>query len=146
VASTIVGLRCGHSTNRRFDLVHDQVDRAGTQGRRLESPSDTRKDLLGGVQGNESAGMFHRCSTRDDSLNHGLFPRQKLQTFGANDLPAVGLAVLVTERSMKLAGHEGAVVAGRWLIHPVDTQLIPRAAGPRLTSDQLAVNEYRVSV
>lgn len=92
-------------------------------------PSDTRKDLLGGVQGNESAGMFHRCSTRDDSLSHGLFPRQKLQTFGANDLPAVGLAVLVTERSMKLAGHEGAVVAGRWLIHPVDTQLIPKGRG-----------------
>jgi hypothetical protein len=37
-ASTLVGLRCGNSTNRRFDLVHDQVDRVGAQGRRLESP------------------------------------------------------------------------------------------------------------
>ena len=39
VTSTFVGLRCGHSMNKRFDLVHDQVDRVGAQGRRLESPT-----------------------------------------------------------------------------------------------------------
>jgi len=60
VVSTIVGLCCGHSTNWRFDLLHDQVDRAATQGRRLES--SLRHALLLAAQ--RSDGSKHKSPVR----------------------------------------------------------------------------------
>jgi hypothetical protein len=36
--STLVGLRCDHTKNRRFDLVHDRVDWVGTHRNGFKSP------------------------------------------------------------------------------------------------------------
>ena len=67
----LAGLRCGHSTNRRFDLVHDQVDRVATQGRRLESALRHSLDL--GVCSPPATGRGRWSSSVESTLNSGWY-------------------------------------------------------------------------